>query len=56
MTEEPQLFQLVVCWFFLMTGKCEPMVVSQPVPLSYCETAQLKVRVRPGRNIMAYCL
>lgn len=55
MTAEP-LFQLVVCWVFLFAGKCEPMVVSKPIPLSVCERAQIKVRTRKGKFIMAYCL
>ena len=61
MRAEPQdydanLFEFVVCWFFLMTGKCEPMMVSQPVTLEICERAQLKVRARRSKNIIAYCL
>lgn len=50
------LFQLVVCWFFTFTGQCEPVMVSRPVPLAACERAQLKVRTRPGKHIIAYCL
>lgn len=50
------LFQLVVCWFFTFTGQCEPVMISQPIPLAMCERAQVKVRLRPGKHIMAYCL
>lgn len=56
MTGSEQLFQLVVCWIFITTGKCEPMVVSRPIPLAMCERAQLKVRTRRSKFIMAYCL
>jgi len=55
MTGEP-LFQFVVCWIFLLTSKCEPVVVSQPVPLALCERAQIKVRPRRSQFIEAYCL
>lgn len=55
MTGEP-LFQFVVCWIFLLTSKCEPVVVSQPVPLALCERAQIKLRARAPKFISAYCL
>ena len=38
------LFWLVLCWYFTLTGRCEPMVISEPVPLAQCERAQIKLR------------
>lgn len=56
MPAESMMFQLVVCWFFSFTGRCEPMVVSRPVPLEICERAQVKIRASGGKLRAAYCL
>ena len=53
---EAQLFQLVVCWLFLVTGKCEPVLVSRPITLDLCERTEIKVRARRAKLIHAYCL
>lgn len=53
---EAYLFQLVVCWWFFLTGRCEPIIISKPLTLEYCERAEIRVRARRGKNIMAYCL
>lgn len=51
-----QFFQLVVCWFFLMTGRCEPIAVSPPIPEHECARLAEKVRRRPSKFIAAVCI
>lgn len=50
------MFQLVLCWFFLFTRQCEPMVISRPVPLHVCEREQIRIRSRAPLYLNAYCL
>lgn len=51
-----EMFQLVTCWLFLLTGRCEAVAVSPPIPLAQCEALQIKTRLRKTKFIHAYCL
>lgn len=47
--------QLIICWVFILTGRCEVVAVSSPVPATWCAARAEQVRRRKGTTIMAYC-
>ena len=47
--------QIIICWVFMLTGRCEVVSVSAPVPAMWCAARAEQVRRRKGRFVMAYC-
>ena len=47
--------QRILCRLFLLTGRCEPMVVTPPLPEAACAALAERTRRRKTKFIMAYC-
>jgi hypothetical protein len=48
--------QLAVCWFFIFTGRCEPVAISDPLPLEQCLRIEQRNRHRKPKLLGVFCI